>query len=625
MEKLRQGDPETRSPDLVAENVAKLRALFPEAFTDGGVDFDVLKQLLGGHVDESPEKYGLNWHGKRKARALALTPSAGTLRPCPEESVDWDTTQNLMIEGDNLEVLKLLQKSYAGKVKLIYIDPPYNTGNDFVYQDDFSDSLGNYLRTTGQVDLGGRATTSETETTGRVHGKWLGMMTPRLKIARNLLNEGGAICISIDDHEYANLRSLCDEVFGQENFIATIVWQKRYVSNATAKWLSDMHDYVVVYAKEQNALRVRDWKKTSDQLSAYRNPDDDPRGDWRPQDLSASKPYSAGQFVITGPTGREFSPPPNRYWRCNIDTFESWRSDNRIWWGTSGDARPMLKSFLSEAGDETTPHTWWEHEFAGHNKQATLELKGLFDGDAPFDTPKPVLLVERIIDLFCEAGDVVLDFFAGSGVTGHAALSTSVRIDGQVRFMLAQFPEATERTDFRTISAITVERLRRAGKKLKEENPMFAGDVGFRVFKFASSNFREWEPDRGNLEQSLVEGAEHLKQDRTELDILYELLLKRGIDLCTPIETRRIAGKEVHAIGRGTLMACLAKEIHADDVEELAEGVLRWHDELAPTEADKKARETRVYFRDAAFSDDVAKVNLTEILKQRGISDVRSL
>jgi adenine-specific DNA-methyltransferase len=271
MKKIAPGDPETQSPDLVAENIEKLKALFPEAVTEGKIDFDVLRQVLGGDVDDRDERYGLNWHGKRRARQLALTPSTGTLRPCPEESVDWDSTQNLMIEGDNLEVLKLLQKSYSGKVKLIYIDPPYNTGNDFVYPDDFRDNIKNYLELTGQVE-GGARISSNTEASGRFHTDWLNMMYPRLKLARNLLQEDGVICISIDDVEEANLRKLCDDVFGEENHLATIVWQKRYVSNVTAKWLSDMHDFIVTYARNKECVVVNTWERTDAQLAAYRKP-----------------------------------------------------------------------------------------------------------------------------------------------------------------------------------------------------------------------------------------------------------------------------------------------------------------------------------------------------------------
>lgn len=622
MKKLDATDPETRSRDVISANIEQLKALFPELVTEGSdgaaVNVDVLRELVGDTtVTDCDEKYGLNWHGKRRARRLALTPSTGTLRPCPEESVDWDTTQNLMIEGDNLEVLKLLQKSYAGKVKLIYIDPPYNTGKDFVYPDNFKDSIQNYLELTGQVD-GGAKISSSTEASGRFHTDWLNMMYPRLKLARSLLREDGVICISIDDGEQAQLRKLGDEIFGEENHVATIVWQKRYVSNVTAKWISDMHDFVVVFARNREALSVNGWERSEEQLEAYRNPDNDPRGPWRAQDLSASKPYSAGLFTITGPTGLEFEPPPNRFWRCNREQFDAWRADDKIWWGVNRDARPMLKSFLSDAS-AITPHTWWSHKFAGHNKEATLELKELFDGDAPFDTPKPTKLLTRLLELFCKGGEFVLDFFAGSGPLGHAAMDFSCRRNEQLRYALVQFPEAAHRPQFRSIADITQERLRRAAQKIKEDNPLFAGDLGFRVFKLDSSNIRAWDPDPDDLDQTLLDSVEHLKGGRTEADVLYELLLKLGLDLCVPIETRTMAGKEIHSVGGGVLFACLSESVPADEVEALGQGIIKWHDELEP------AGDVTCVFRDSAFADDVAKTNLAAILEQHGIDNVRSL
>ncbi len=328
-------DPKTdgASKDITAENTEALKHLFPECITEGKVDFDVLRELLGGEIDDRPERYSFTWNGKSRARRIAQTPSTGTLRPCPEESVNWATTQNIFIEGDNLEVLKLLQKSYHKRVKMIYIDPPYNTGSEFIYPDKYQDNLETYLRYTGQTDGHGLKLAANAETSGRYHTNWLNMIWPRLKLARNLLCDDGVIFISIDDVEAANLIQVCNEIFGEENHIATIVWQKRYVSNVTAKWLSDMHDFILLYARDRDSVSIADWERNEEQLAAYKNPDNDERGPWRAQDLSASKPYSAGLFTITGPTGKEFSPPPNRYWRCNEDQFKSWDRDNRIWWG----------------------------------------------------------------------------------------------------------------------------------------------------------------------------------------------------------------------------------------------------------------------------------------------------
>jgi adenine-specific DNA-methyltransferase len=524
-----------------------------------------------------------------------------------------------MIEGDNLEVLKLLQKSYAGKIKLIYIDPPYNTGNDFVYPDNFKDNIRNYLELTGQLESG-RAISSNTEANGRFHTVWLNMMYPRLQNARNLLRSDGVICISIDDSEQSNLRKICDDVFGEENHLATITWQKRYVSNVTAKWLSDMHDFILVYARDKQSVSVNSWDRTSEQLAAYRNPDNDPRGDWRAQDLSASRPYSAGVYTIIGPTGESFDPPPNRYWRCNRAQFDEWVADNRIWWGVNQSARPMLKAFLSESERGITPHTWWDFEFAGHNKEATLELKALFDGDAPFDTPKPVRLMRRLIELFCSNGDTVLDFFCGSAAFGHAAMECiSASTPMTIRHILVQLPEPISRAEYRTIADVAKERLRRAAKKIKSQNPLFTGDLGFRVFKLDSSNIRAWEPDPNNLGQTILDYTENIRQDRTEQDILYELLLKLGLDLCVPIEQKELAGKVVHSIGGGVLMACLAPAITFAEVEPLAQELVAWHQDLAP------AGDTTCLFRDSAFADDVAKTNITAILNQHGLSNVRSL
>ena len=618
VKKITVNDPDFRSMDLPAENLVQLKALFPETFVEGKIDFAVLKQLLGGAIEEGEEKYGLCWHGKRRARQLALTPSLGTLRPCPEESVDWETTQNLMIEGDNLEILKLLQKSYAGKVKLIYIDPPYNTGNDFVYRDDYRDNIKNYLRLTGQVNGEGHSVSSNTEASGRFHTDWLNMMYPRLKLARNLLRNDGVICISIDDEEEASLRKVCDEIFGEENFIATIVWQKRYVSNVTAKWLSDMHGFIFIYARNREAVKVNTWKRTAEQLEAYRNPDNDPRGPWRAQDLSASKPYMAGLFPIIGPTGAQFRPPPNRYWRCNEAQFEVWRDDGRIWWGVNNDARPMLKSFLEESDRGVTPNTWWDYSFAGHNKEATLELKKLFNGDAPFDTPKPVKLMKRLIELFCEGEGVVMDFFAGSAPLGQAIMEFNSSMSRQLRFVLSQLPEKTNRHDYETIADIAKERLRRVSLAMKAENPGSSSDLGFRVFKLDASNLRVWDPKPGDLEHMMMDHVDHLVPGRTEQDLLFEVLLKRGVDLCSPIETREIEGKTVSTVG-GVLFTCLAEAIDRGATERLALGIVKWRGELAPD------GDSTVVFRDSAFPDDVAKANITEVLKQHGFVKIESL
>jgi adenine-specific DNA-methyltransferase len=631
MQKLTPDDPATRSADIVTANIEQLRTLFPDAFTEGRVDFEVLKQLLGGAVDDRVEKYGLNWHGKRRARQLALTPSTGTLRPCPEDSADWDRAQNLMIEGDNLEVLKLLQKSYAGKVKLIYIDPPYNTGKDFVYPDSFQDSIRNYLQLTGQVE-GGAKISSNTDASGRFHTDWLNMMLPRLKLARSLLQPDGVIFISIDDNEMKSIRSLCDEIFGEENFVATVIWQKVFSPKNTARHFSEDHDYVVVYARDAERWTPSLMPRTPEMEARYTNPDHDPRGPWTSGDLSARNYYGEGTYPVTTRAGRTIpGPPPGRYWSISERNFKGLDDDDRIWWGTDGDNMPRLKRFLSEVKSGKVPQTLWPHTEVGHtqeSKQEFLDLVPITNSDAVFDTPKPRRLLRRMLQLATTADghDIVLDFFSGSGTTGDATMAANAEDGGNRHFICVQLPLPLETqaqlADGRTIgtlSGVTKERLRRAGKRIKDENPMFAGDLGFRVFKLASSNIRAWEPDRANLDQTLLESVEHLKADRTEADVLYELLLKLGLDLCVPIEHKTIAGKAVHGIGGGVLIACLATEITRDEVEQLAQGIVAWHQALAP------AGDSTCVFRDSAFADDVAKTNLAAILNQHGIENVRSL
>jgi adenine-specific DNA-methyltransferase len=636
MKPLTTEDPETKSPDIAAENVEHLKAIFPEAFSEGKVNFDVLKQLLGGAVDDREEKYGLNWHGKGRARQLALTPSAGTLRPCPEDSVEWDTTRNLMIEGDNLEVLKLLQKSYAGKVKLIYIDPPYNTGKDFVYPDNFQDNIKNYLELTGQVDGSGNKISSNTESSGRFHTDWLNMMYPRLKLAKSLLCDDGVVFVSIDDGEAFNLRSLMDEVFGPENFVAQIVWEKMYTTKNDASLISTCHDYIVCYAKELSGSVVDVLPRTKEMDARYSNPDNDPRGPWKAIPLYADGERRNGRFKISSPTGRIHEPPPNSHWRHVESEVLSLIADNRISFGRTGDSLPNVKRFLSEVRDGVKARTLWTHKDVGSNDTASREIKNLFDTqDSPFSFPKPTTLIRRMIQLAASDKDaVVLDFFGGSGTTAHAVFLQNVADLGNRRFILVQLPEPLDVADKeqkvaaeycdklgkpRSIAELTKERLRRAARKLCEANPMFAGDLGFRVFKLSSSNIQAWDPNRDDLPKTLQESIEHLKADRSEQDILFELLLKLGLDLTVPIEQKTLAGKTVHNIGAGTLLVCLAERIAAAEVEPLALGIVAWHKQLAP------AGETSIVFRDSAFADDVAKTNLTAILQQHGLGNVRSL
>ena len=634
MDKLTAADPETRSPDLAAANVAQLKALFPSAFAGDALDFDALRQLLGAAAaDESPEKYGLSWHGKGQARRVALAPTAATLRPCPQDSLHWDTTQNLFLEGDNLEILKLLQKSYAGRVKLIYIDPPYNTGKDRIYPDDYQDGIGNYLRLTGQTDDQGHKVSTNPESSGRFHTHWLNMMYPRLKVARNLLREDGAIMISLDDGEIDNLRKLCSEIFGDENFVTTIIWQKKYAPSNDAKWLSDNHDYIVLIARSKETWRPNLLERTDAANARYANPDNDPRGVWKPSGLDVKTYSEQYDYEITTPSGRIVRPPAGTCWRYSRERFGELVADNRIWFGKSGNNVPAIKRFLYEVKDGITPLTIWPYTEVGHNQEATQEVREL--GVLGCDSPKPLRLLERILRIGSDPDSIIMDFFAGSGTTGHAVMEQNKRDGGSRRYILVQLPEPLDpaksnqriAANFcdsigkpRNLAELTKERLRRAGRQIWDANPDFSGDTGFRAFRLDSSNIKTWDPHPADLEQALLDHVEPIKEGRSEQDILYELLLKFGYDLCAPLAQREIAGKIVYAPPDGSLLVCLARRIDLAAAVALAGGLAAWRPELPIPPAGVTA-----IFRDSAFADDVVKVNLTEILRQRGIARVRSI
>lgn len=661
MEKLNLDDPETKSADILAENIDALKALFPEAFAEGRIDFDVLKQLLGGAVNEDAEKYGLNWHGKRRARQIALTPSTGTLLPCPEDSVDWDTTQNLMIEGDNLEVLKLLQKSYAGKVKLIYIDPPYNRDADVIYPDDFSNSVKNYQMLTGQIGSDGRKLTSASEASGRFHTDWMNMILPRLRLARSLLRKDGTIFVSIDDAEIAHIRLIMDEVFGPENFIAELIWEG--ANKNDARQIGVCHEYVVIYAKNRESVE-RDWglnkegvepvlrevarlKKlhgtdyaaASEDLAGWfrankakpafanrRFRNIDARGAYKEDDPTAP---GGRRFELRNPrTGQIIPLRPNRGWSFDQEEFNRLVDEGRITFVT--ETSVMVRRYLHETDKLTPPSVFYQPA-----RSASERLNRLM-GAGVFDFPKDETILQKFVQMASgeEPNAIVMDFFAGSGTTAHAVFLQNSADSLKRRFVMVQLPEPLdpERSDQataarycdeigkpRNIAELTKERIRRSADKLKQDNPTFDGDMGFRVYKLAPSNIRGWEPEPSDLEGTLLAHTEHLVSGRTEADVLTELLLKLGLDLCVPIEKRELAGKAVHSIGAGALMVCLADSINRDTVEELANGIVAWHKELAP------AVDIRVVFKDSGFADDVAKTNMAAILDQNGISDVRSL
>ena len=629
MEKIVAGDPETGSADVVAGKLERLKTLFPEAFTDGRMDFEVLRQLLGDTVNESEEKYGLNWHGKRRARQVALMPSTGTLRPCPEDSVDWHTTQNLMIEGDNLEVLKLLQKSYTGKVKLIYIDPPYNTGKEFVYPDDYRDNLYNYLKLTGQADQELQRLSSNTNTSGRFHADWLSMMYPRLKVARNLLSNDGFILISIDDNEESHLRVICDELFGPENFLSTICWRRKKESSNDGKGFAIKGEFLLAFRRNEEGETNRLPLSESYLRSSYRDPTNEyPEDRWRPVPIAVTKGHQSGgyRYSITTPKGTTY----DRSWLYPEKSFQDLVDRHRIYWGKDYDGIPQRVMYARESTGTLPDNIWLD---VATNKEGKKELTDLFGVDA-FDTVKPVALIEHALDICTGPDSLILDFFAGSGTTAQAVIAKNCADNGNRRYILVQLPEPLDPNNksqkigaefcdqlgmSRNIAELTKERLRRAARKIQRENPNYTGDFGFRVFKLDTSNIRTWDPKPDDLEGALLSGLDHIEPGRTEQDILFELLLKLGLDLCVPIETQTIAGKSVHSVGAGTLIACLDEDVSRDDVEPLATGIADWHDALAP------AGECTVVFRDSAFADDVAKTNLAETLKQSGLGNVRSL
>ncbi|EHF4997338.1 MULTISPECIES: site-specific DNA-methyltransferase [Enterobacteriaceae] len=633
MNKLTSDMTELQSMNITEDNISKLNSLFPEAFNEGSIDFDVLKQLLGENVDEKEERYGLNWHGKRQARQLALTPSRGTLRPCKGESVDWDNTKNLMIEGDNLEVLKLLQKSYAGKVKLIYIDPPYNTGKDFVYPDNFQDNMKNYLEITGQTEDGARLSTN-TETSGRYHTDWLNMMYPRIKLARNLLKEDGFIFLSIDDNEVNNLKLMCDDIFGQENFVANVIWQKKYSTKADSKNFSESHDYILCYKKSDQS-KILGLPRSKQQESTYKNLDNDPRGVWASDNLLRTEVRDYAVFGITSPSGMEHYPPAGSSWRFNKDKIEELISDNRIWFGEDGNNKPRLKRFRSEVRDTIPPQTLWGFEHVGHTDEGTKQLAELFDSTrSPFPNPKPVRLLQRIIQIATKENDIIMDFFAGSGTTGQAVYELNETDKQDRKFILVQLPETLSKSNKEDLSAIyfceeldkplylselTKERLRRAGNKVKAINPDWNGDTGFRVFKLDTSNIRPWEATAETLSEQLDAYVSPILEGRSEEDLLTELMLKRGIDLNVNIETRQFDGLTVSSVEGGKLFTCFASQIPASSVEGLTKGILDWHKSL------KAGKDTVCYFLDDAFENNVAKTNLCAILEQHGLTNLHSL
>ena len=617
------------SMDLIQENVKKLKEIFPEIFIEGRIDFDLLRQICHGggvqDLENSKERYSLTWNGKSEARQIAQEVSTGTLRPAKEESKNWDNTENIYIEGDNLEVLKLLQKSYHGKIKMIYIDPPYNTGKDFVYKDNEYQGLKIYKEITGQTNKEGIKLTTNTDSDGRYHSKWLSMMYPRLKLARNLLTDDGVIFISIDDNEQANLKKLCDEIFGEENFVAQIVWERAYAPVNLKKHFSESHDYIVCYGKNINLSINNGLKRSEEADNRYLNPDNDPRGVWQSDNFSVGPAVESNIYKIISPSGRENYPPNGRSWRVSEEKFKEMLLDNRVWFGEDGNGVPRQKRFLSEVKNSITPMTIWKYTEVGHSQDATKKLKELFDEVHVFDYSKTVELIKRCIELYTIQGDIILDFFSGSATTAHSIMQLNAEDGGNRKYIMVQLPELCDKDSeaykvgYKNICEIGKERIRRAGEKIKSDESLPLEnreklDVGFKVFKLDSTNIKEWDTDTENLQQSLLDSIENIKRDRNTLDVLYEILLKYGLDLNIPVEEN----KNFYSIGGGSLLVSLNKEINNEVINSICEEYKKLQ------EIDKEFK-TTVILRDNSFKDDEVKTNAIKKLEQVGISEIRSI
>ncbi len=593
------------SEDLVADRIDQLKTLFPEIAVegDGTIDFEKLRLILGDEVDEGQERYAFTWPGKADAIRQAQTPSTATLRPDKADSVNWDTTENLYIEGDNLEVLKLLQRGYHGKVKMIYIDPPYNTGHDFVYRDKFEDTIENYK------EQAGLSSQSNADTSGRYHSDWLSMMYPRLRLARELLRDDGVIFISIDDNEQKNLKELCDEIFGEASFVGQAVWQKR-TSPDMRKRFSTGHEYVLIYVKDIEKLSdaIGLLPLSEEDKDAYKNPDNDPRGPWTSSDFTAQGYRPNQMYAITTPGGQVYTPPEGTCWKNVEEEYLQQASEGRFWYGSDGKGMPRRKTYLAERTGRNS-WTWWPNKDVGHTQEATKEFKSLFP-DAPnaFDFPKPTRLLMRALSLATEDGSLVLDFFSGSASTAHAVFRQSVLDDKQRRFILVQLPEnaneQASRQGYATLCQVGEERIRRAGQKIRAEieegnrqlklgeEQKLVPDIGFRILKLDSSNFDEV-PD-GALYDNIV------KSNRSNEDIIFEMMLKWGLDLSLPMENIEIEGYPVTSIAADELICCMDEGLTVPILEAIA------------------AREPkRVFFLDSVLTDTL-KLNAAQIFKRVG-------
>ena len=595
------------TPNLTAENVAKISEFFPNVVTEGKVNFDLLRSMLGDEVF-GDEAYKFTWVGKRTAIAEAGRPIRKTLRPCVEESRDWDTTENLYIEGDNLDALKLLQESYLDKVKMIYIDPPYNTGDDFIYRDNFKQSRDEYDEEAGVYDEDDNRLFKNTETNGRFHSDWCSMMYPRLVLARNMLRDDGVIFISIDDGEVAQLRKICDEVFGESNFVAQLIWQRAFSPKNDAKFISNSHDYVLMIAKKINNFQIGRLPRTEEANARYSNPDNDPRGPWMSSDISVKTYNAASDYPITLPSGRVVEPPTGRCWRLSKNAFLERLQDNRIWFGPDGDGTPRIKRFLSDLKfDGMAPTSIMMFKDVGHSQEGAQEVTKLLEAGA-FDGPKPVRFLRRLLTLAnLDKNDLILDFFSGSSTTAHAVMQLNAEDGGKRKFIMVQLPEKTDekseayKAGYKNICEIGKERIRRAGDKIKEEAGLTAQnlDIGFRVLKLDDTNMEDVYYAAAETTQDMISLLEsNIKEDRSDMDLLFGCLLDWGLPLSMPHTSEKIDGFTVHTYNEDDLIACFEEHISEKTVREIA-----------------NRKPLRAVFRDNSFTSSPEKINVFEILK----------
>lgn len=613
MDKLRM-----QSSNGVEDNITKIAQLFPDCVTEtvderSGqpkhlIDFEKLKQNLSDSVmSERAERYQFTWPDKSKAILLANSPINATLRPCREDSVDFDNTQNLYIEGDNLDVLKCLKETYLHKVKMIYIDPPYNTGNDFVYEDDFAQSSEEYLANSGQFDEQGNRMFTNAESNGRFHTDWLNMIYPRLKVARDLLTDDGVIFISIDDNEVENLRKVCDEVFGEQNFIATLIWERAFAPKNDAKFISSSHDYIVMCAKRIENFKIGRLERTQEANARYSNPDNDPRGVWTSGDMLVKTYNKSCDYPITTPSGKIVNPVPGRCWRFSEESFLEKVKDNRIWFGPEGNGVPRVKRFLSELKFEgMAPTSILFHKEVGHSQEGSKEVTALFGDKGVFDGPKPVRLLQRLLTLAnLDDNSIILDFFSGSASTAHAVMKMNVEKDKHCSFVMVQLPEhiseKKKEQGYETVCEIGKERIRRAGKKIKEESPLTTQDLdtGFRVLKLDSTNMQDIYYSPKDISQAdLFSQVDNVKPDRTGEDLLFQVMLELGATLDSKIETTTVAGKTIYNVAEGYLVACFDPDVTDEVVKAIAQ--------MQPAYA---------VLRDTSMKDDSTATNFEQIFK----------